>query len=55
MLNKKSQIELAKILADYFSEGDWQELFVITDCEDIPQGLHNFYRHVHWQNPELKV
>lgn len=54
MLNKKSQIELAKILADYFSEGDWQELFVITDCEDIPQGLHNFYRHVHWQNPELK-
>lgn len=54
MLHKTSQVELAKILAEYIREGDWQVLFVITDCEDIPQGLHNFYRHVHWQNHELK-
>jgi hypothetical protein len=54
MLDKVSQIKLAKILADKFSEGDWQELFAVTDCEDVPQGLHQFYRHVHWDNPELK-
>lgn len=48
------QIELAKILADSFSEGDWQELFIVTDCEDIASGYHDFYRHVRWQNTELK-
>jgi len=54
MLNKRIQIELAKILANNFSEGDWQELFIVTDCEDIPSGFHDFYRHVRWQNTELK-
>lgn len=54
MLNKRMQIELAKILADNFSEGDWQELFIVTDCEDIPSGYHDFYRHVRWKNIELK-
>lgn len=54
MLNKVSQINLAKILAEKFNEGDWQELFAVTDCEDVPEGLNQFYRHVHWDNPELK-
>lgn len=36
MLNKVSQINLAKILAEKFNEGDWQELFAVTDCEDVP-------------------
>lgn len=54
MLNKVSQINLAKILAEKFNEGDWRELFAVTDCEDVPEGLNQFYRHVHWDNPELK-
>ncbi|MGS6356220.1 abortive infection family protein, partial [Enterobacter hormaechei] len=54
MLNKVSQINLAKILADKFNEGDWQELFAVTSCEDVPEGLYKFYQHVHWDNPELK-
>lgn len=54
MLDKVSQIKLAKILADNFSEGDWKELFAVTDCEDVPEGLNQFYRHVYWDNPELK-
>lgn len=54
MLNKVSQINLAKILADKFSEGDWKELFAVTDCEDVPEGLNQFYRHVRWNNTELK-
>lgn len=54
MLDKLSQINLAKILADKFNEGDWKELFAVTDCEDVPEGLNNFYRHVHWNNTELK-
>ncbi len=55
MLNKVSQImHLAKILAAKFNEGDWQELFAITDCEDAAERLDQFYRHVHWDNPELK-
>nr|WP_314688234.1 abortive infection family protein [uncultured Pantoea sp.] len=54
MLDKVSQINLAKILAGQFNEGDWQELFTVTDCEDVPEGLHKFYQHVYWNNPELK-
>lgn len=54
MLDKKNQLKLAKFLTEYFSEGDWQELFTITDCEDVPDNIYNFYRHVHWNNPELK-
>lgn len=54
MLDKKNQIKLAKFLAEYFSDSDWQELFTITDCEDVPERIHNFYRHVYWNNPELK-
>ncbi|EDT5638219.1 abortive infection family protein [Salmonella enterica subsp. enterica serovar Mississippi] len=54
MLNKVSQVNLAKILADKFNEGDWKELFAVTDCEDVPEGLNQFYRHVHWNNTELK-
>ncbi len=54
MLDKVSQINLAKILADKFNEGDWKELFAVTDCEDVPEGLNQFYRHVHWNNTELK-
>ncbi len=54
MLDKISQIKLAKILADSFSEGDWQELFAVTDCEDVPDEMHQFYRHVNWQNTQLK-
>ncbi|EHC47262.1 hypothetical protein LTSEINV_6391 [Salmonella enterica subsp. enterica serovar Inverness str. R8-3668] len=45
---------MAKILADKFNEGDWKELFAVTDCEDVPEGLNQFYRHVHWNNTELK-
>lgn len=54
MLDKVSQINLAKILAGRFNEGDWQELFAVTDCEDVPEGLYKFYPHVHRDNPELK-
>jgi len=54
MLDNVSQIKLAKILAENFSEGDWQELFAVTDCEDVPEGLYKFYQHVNWKNPELK-
>lgn len=55
MLDNVSQIKLAKILAEKFYEGDWQELFAVTGCEDIPEGLYKFYQHVHWRNPELKA
>lgn len=55
MLDKVSQINLAKILAEEFNEGDWQELFAVTDCDDVPEGLYKFYQHVHWRNPELKA
>lgn len=54
MLDKVSKIHLAKILAGRFNEGDWQELFAVTDCEDVPEGLYKFYQHVQWGNPELK-
>lgn len=54
MLDKIKQIKLSKFLAEYFSESDWQELFAVTDCEDVPDGIYNFYRHVRWNNPELK-
>lgn len=46
---------MAKIRAEKFNEeGDWQELFAVTSCEGIPEGLYKFYQHFHWGNPELK-
>lgn len=46
MLDKISQIKLAKVLALKFNSGDWREFFAVTDCEDVPAGLNQFYRHV---------
>ncbi|MDU1953686.1 MAG: hypothetical protein E6750_20105 [Atlantibacter hermannii] len=43
MLDKISQIKLAKILAEKFSTGDWQELLAVTSCEYVPEGLYKFY------------
>ena len=54
MLDKVSQIKLAKVLALKFNSGDWRELFAVTDCEDVPAGLNQFYRHVEWGNDQLK-
>nr|WP_241391446.1 abortive infection family protein [Serratia proteamaculans]ULG18681.1 abortive infection protein [Serratia proteamaculans] len=54
MLDKVSQIKLAKILAVRFNGGDWQELFAVTNCEDVPERLNKFYQHVQWGNDELK-
>lgn len=54
MLDSKSKVKLAKILCENLNEGDWTELFVMCNCEDVPEGIHNFWKHVHWHNVEVK-
>ncbi|WP_421670186.1 abortive infection family protein [Rahnella sp. EDr1-12] len=54
ILDIGSRIKLAKILSDNFNEGDWVELFLLCNCKDVPEGINNFWRHVHWNNPEIK-
>lgn len=52
-LTSKQRIQLAKIIQDDFSTGDWRELFVLTDCEHLNDN-ERFFNDVRWGNDGLK-
>lgn len=55
MLNKKSEIQLAKILMENFNTGDWEELLSITDNKDFLEHNPNFMKDITWKNEGLKA
>lgn len=52
-LTSKQRIQLAKVMQDDFSTGDWRELFILTDCEHLNHN-EQFFRDVKWNNNDLK-
>lgn len=52
-LNNQQRIQLAKVLQEDFSTGDWRELFVLTDCEHLNNN-GQFFKDVRWGNDGLK-
>ncbi|MNS37190.1 hypothetical protein D3C72_693970 [compost metagenome] len=53
-LDGKQKIKLSNILMDCLNTGDWEELFMLTDCTDFPEINNRFYQDVHWKNDSLK-